>query len=526
MKPRLPFYRNKISQAVLAAVVGIANQSVAQAVELDFGKDSELSGSLNFTLGYATSYRATDANKAALDPANNFANGGSTVNYLSEARFPDAGDRISNVFKVVTEAEMSWRNYGIVGSVSQQYDTEIMDEDSVDFAGNSAGWSDGAKDYAGNKLELLDAYVYGTFDVGSSPLELRAGKQVINWGEGLFFGDGVATQVPLNINNLVTPGSELKEGYIGVESLYGQLGIGDYSSLEAYVQTNWRRTELPPRGTFYGDDFAFRGGDEVDPLLGVALRDPDQEADSAGQWGVAFRTALDNAEIGFYYSRYHETFPFFTANTPGTSATMLAQYWPEEIDMFGASFATTLGSWSFNGEVAYRPNRPLFMSFGSPDVFTNAELTNSEEHDTVTASVHGIWLGGPSVLGMDSQVVLVQVGADYVSGNLTNLAAHNSITDAASVDDLAYGAAVEWTGTWQGIYPGTDLSLDIYLQHDIEGNSHFWGNFAEGRTLGAVSATAAIGTDIEASIGYSWTDQDNSQYDTQDVVNLSVNYKF
>ncbi|GGO79306.1 hypothetical protein GCM10011348_13260 [Marinobacterium nitratireducens] len=527
MKYSIPFNRNKINLAVLAAAVGLFHQAPVQAVELNFGDDSELTGNLDFTLGYATSFRATDADKSALDPANNLLGSYATPNYLSDARVPDAGDRISNVFKVIAEAGLQWRNYGFVGSVSYQYDTEIMDGDSVDFNGDAAPWSDAAEDYAGNNLEVLDAYVYGSFDIGSSPLELRAGKQVINWGEGLFFLDGVATQVPLNINKLVTPGAELKEAYIGVESLYGQLGIGDASSLEAYVQTNWRRTEFPPKGTFYGDDAFFRGGDETDPLLGIALRDPDQEPDDSGQWGLSARTTLGNTELGLYYSRYHETFPFVTANTAGNSAFGLAQFWPEDIDMFGASLATTLGSWSVNGEIAYRPNRPLFQSLGSADAFTNAAMTNAEEHDTVSASAHGIWLGGPSVLGLDSQVVLLQVGADYVGGDLSNLAPNSSITKGSeSVDDLAYGVAFEWTGTWQGVYPGTDLSLDLYLQHDIKGNSHFWGNFAEDRTLGALTATAAIGTDLEASAGYSWVSQDNSHYETQDVVNLSVNYKF
>ncbi len=526
MKSTLPFNRKRLTVAVFAGLASMMCQAPAQAVELNFGDNSEVSGNVNFTLGYATSYRATDATSEALDVNNNLANGYTTVNYLSEARFPDAGDRISNVFKLVTEADLSWRNYGFVGSVIQQYDTEIMDEESVDFNGDAANWTRAAEKYAGNKLDVLDAYVYGSFDVGNNPLDLRVGKQVINWGEGLFFGDGVASQVPLNINNLVTPGSELKEAYIGVESVYGQLGIGSSSSIEAYVQTNWRRAELPPHGTFYGDDLVFRGGTETDPLLGVPLRDADQEAGSTGQWGIAGRTTIGDAEVGLYYSHYHETFPFFTVDTAGISPFALAQFWPEDIDMIGASIATTVGPWSINGELAYRPNRPMFMSLGSLTTLGGTYTHNAEEHDSLSASVHGIWLGGPTVLGIDSQVVIFQVGADYVEGDLSNLAAHNSITDAASVDALAYGAAFEWTGTWQGIYPGTDLSLDLYLQHDINGNSHFWGNFAEGRTLGAITASAAIGTDIEASLGYSWTDQDNSQYDTQDVVNLSVNYKF
>jgi len=509
------------------AILPLMVAANVHAIELDFGEDSELSGNLDMTLGYAASIRATDADAAAVDTANNYANSlTATPNYLSDARVPDAGDLISNVFKGSAELGLDWRNYGFVGSASYQYDTEIMDDDSIDFNGNSAPWSEATKDYAGSSLDLLDAYVYGTFDVGENPLEVRVGKQVINWGEGLFFLDGVSTQVPLNINKLVTPGSELKEAYIGVNSIYAQMGVGDSSSIEAYVQTDWERTEFPPRGTFYGDDAFFRGGSEVDPVFTLPMLDPEQEADSSGQWGISGRTMLgDDTEVGLYYSRYHETFPFLKWTGSGASVFQAAQIWPEDLDMFGVSMATTLGDWSLNGEVALRPDRPLFTLLDPS--FANAAGEGLEKHDTVSATVHGIWLGGPLALGIDSQVALVQFGADYIDGDLSKLAANSSITkEVLNPDDLAYGVAAEWTGTWQAVRPGVDLSLAVFLQYDIDGNSHFWGNFAEDRLLGSTTLTAAIGNEWEASAGYSWVSQDNSHYDTQDVFNMSVNYKF
>lgn len=505
---------NRLKLSLVATALCCVLTTNAQASQLDFGDNSEVSGSVNITLGYATSIRAQDADQDSWATAPNVA---------SDMRVPDAGDVISNVFKVTAELGLDWRNYGFVGTLSYLYDTEIMNQDQADIGlSNGSNWTKAAEDYSGNNLELLDAYVYGTFDIGENPLEVRVGKQVINWGEGLFFLDGISTQVPLNINKLVTPGSELKEAYIGVEGVYLQMGIGESSSIEAYVQGNWRRTEMPPHGTFYGDDAFFRGGQET------GLRDSDVEADSQGQWGISGRTMLgQDSEVGLYYSSYHETSPFVQLTTPGSSSDLgsllgLQQYWPEDLDMFGTSLATTLGSWSINGEIAYRPDRPLFTNF----VFNN-ESRNAEQHDTVSASVHGIWLGGALPLGIDSQVLLVQLGADYVSGDLTNLMANSSITKgAANVDDLAYGVAIEWTGTWQGIIPGSDLSLDIYLQKDLHGNSHFWGNFAEDRLLGGITLTGSIGNAWEVNVGYSWTDQKNSHYDTQDVFNLSANYKF
>ena len=183
-----PVNRSKgqsVPRVLLAAAVCLLVPSQAPAFQLEFSDDSEWSGSLDMTLGYAASIRAQDADAAAIDPANNLLGTGATPNYLSDARVPDSGDLISNVFKVNAELSLDWRNYGLVTSFAYQYDTEIMRQDTVDLAGNSAPWSEGAEDYAGNAFDVLDAYVYGSFDIGENPLEVRAGKQVINWGEGL-----------------------------------------------------------------------------------------------------------------------------------------------------------------------------------------------------------------------------------------------------------------------------------------------------------------------------------------------------
>ena len=108
-----------------------------------------------------------------------------------------------------------------------------------------------------------------------------------------------------------------------------------------------------------------------------------------------------------------------------------------------------------------------------------------EEHDTVTASVHGLWLGGPLVLGIDSQFVAVQLGMDYVDGDRSRLAPQGDITNDpdAMVDATAWGVAAEWDGTWQAVVPNLDITLLLFAQYDFSGNSHNWGNFAEDRLL-------------------------------------------
>jgi hypothetical protein len=74
--------------------------------------------------------------------------------------------------------------------------------------------------------------------------------------------------------------------------------------------------------------------------------------------------------------------------------------------------------------------------------------------------------------------------------------------------------------------PATDISLDLFVQHDIKGNSHFYGNFAEGRTQASATVSALYGNNLEASIGYAMVDHEESDYEDLDTFNLAVNYKF
>jgi hypothetical protein len=219
-----------------------------------------------------------------------------------------------------------------------------------------------------------------------------------------------------------------------------------------------------------------------------------------------------------------------------SSAVCTRQIWPENIDMFGASFATSVGAIALAGEIAYRPDRPLMNLNTGVGAFGAAPgSTSIEEHDTINASINAIWFGGGTLLGVDSQVVLAQFGIDHISGDTSTLTPNylvtrtksdHSVATSKSADSTAYGAAIEWIGTWQAVLPATDISLDLYFQHDIDGVSHFYGNFAQGRTLVAVTVTANVGNELEASLGYAMTDHEESDYSDQDTVYLSANYKF
>ena len=71
---------------------------------------------------------------------------------------------------------------------------------------------------------LLDAYVYGTFDVGDTDLQLRLGRQVVNWGESVFI-QGVNQINPIDVPAARRPGTELKEVLLPVGMAYVNWGF-------------------------------------------------------------------------------------------------------------------------------------------------------------------------------------------------------------------------------------------------------------------------------------------------------------
>ena len=106
---------------------------------------------------------------------------------------------------------------------------------------------------------LLDAYVYGSFAVGDSDLQLRLGNQVINWGESIFI-QGVNQINPIDVPAARRAGAELKEILLPVWAVYANWGF-DFGSLEAFYQLKWNNTSVDACGTYFTATSTLIGAD-------------------------------------------------------------------------------------------------------------------------------------------------------------------------------------------------------------------------------------------------------------------------
>lgn len=323
-----------------------------------------------------------------------------------------------------------------------------------DYANNGLGdgFTEDTKDYAGRRFRLLDAYVWTDVDLFGRTLGLRAGRQMITWGESLFVQNGVNTANYIDLAVLRLPGAELKEALLPLGSLSFSYGLTDNLSMEGFYQFEWSNTEDAPAGSFYSihDAFPGEGGENVivDGRLVAAAngvpaiadgfaqytintyglsgpngyqyeqtqvtvdRLADEEPDDGGQFGLAFRyfaDQLNGTEFGLYYSRLHARLPVVGARVDqigtGTLASRIdsARYfmvYPEDIDMIGASFNTMIGQVSLAGELAYRPEQPIINEVG----------------DNLIQSLAGVAASGaPVISDLTDHCVRTEVGGDCLA---------------------------------------------------------------------------------------------------------------
>ena len=157
----------------------------------------------------------------------------------------DKGDIFSTPLRLTTEVEAMNGPWTVFGRLNIWHDVTANDEDAYKRGGEL---TKNGEDNAGGDIELLDAYVAYDGDIGDMPFTLRAGRQVINWGEATFIPGGNSAFNPIDVAALRRPGAEIKEALLPVEALYGSIALTQDITVEAYVG-GWDSYRLEAGGT-------------------------------------------------------------------------------------------------------------------------------------------------------------------------------------------------------------------------------------------------------------------------------------
>lgn len=399
----------KMTAATMTAMVALWSGG-ANAVPFELGDGWEVNWDTTISVGtsWRTAnrdsklYKAADGARIGLtDGTAGSSSDGGNLNY-------DKGDTISRIFKVISDVEVKKDSFGALVRVKAWYD-QALNHGDVAYGNQANGYTANTSlsDSGFEKLqrfdgvELLDAYVYDTFDMEGMPLQIRLGRQVINWGESLFF-QGVNQINPLDVPALRRPGSELKEGLLPVWAVNANIGLGGGVSLEGFYQLAWEPTTVDGCGTYWStvdinvgsspgfcnkvvlgslsSANAITAGSYLPLVKG-------RDARNGGQGGVALRMPVDaiDTEFGLYAMNVHSRTPIVSGRlgdwglTPAalrsTVSPIIAHqkalarlgvksaeaFWeyPEDMQVYGLSATTNLAGWSVGSEFSFTPNLPV-----------------------------------------------------------------------------------------------------------------------------------------------------------------------
>lgn len=483
--------------ARLAALLGLqcGLLGAAQAVQFDTGVP-DLKLRWDNTVKYSAGYRLRDAAPVLTADVN-----------LDDGNRNFDKDVVSNRFDLLSEMDVSYRQFGARVSAAGWYDSVYNrrnDNDSPSTA-NSASvdpdeFTDATRKLHGRRGELLDAFVFGKFDLGSSPLTLRLGRHTVVYGESLFFGsNGIANaQGPVDIVKLVTvPGSQFKEILRPVNQLSGVLQLNPQVTLGAYYQLRWERSLIPGAGSYLSAaDFVGDGAERFivgAPLVpgggAAAFWNAQQlKGDDSGQGGVQLRwtPAGSEWEFGFYAARYHDKTPYLYL-VPGAGfdavrgqVGTLHEVYHEGIRTYGASATTSVGQLNLAFEGSIRDNASLVSD---PQVVSLADSDNDRSPAYAVGKTAHLQASAIYVLTKtalwDAGVFLGEVAWNRRLSIDKNPAAldPNTTRDAAALRLI-------FEPSYFQVVPGLNLSVPIGLGWNFMGRSSSIFNWNGGSSKG------------------------------------------
>jgi hypothetical protein len=596
-----PIINNSLRAAILLALT----VPTAQAADFYFGEDNDILLAINSQLSIGSSWRMTDRNPRFYS-ANNTVGGVQGTGFSSTTDDDTLNfgkhDAFSTIIKGNNDFQLEKDDFGVFVRVKYWYDMELKDGDRPHGNGPNGyvagtplsddGFTDTAK-FSG--IQLLDAYVYGSFDIANMPLDVRLGRQVVSWGESTFIQGGINSINPLDVSALRRPGAMLKEGLLPVGMLYTNIGVTENLSIEAFYQYEWEKTQIDGCGTFFASvDYAADGcnfitaaeSDATAVAGGIySKRVDDIEPDDGGQYGIAARyysEALNDTEFGFYFMNIHARLPIaivyrseFTdygpnENTPPVdlvditgpfipwaatadpaTAGLLNAYgitdlskdnidshnanytveFPEDLKIYGLSFATNVSGVALSGEISYKPDTPTQINGNHAvgaalsenpllpftarlqadgvkgddyvrawDEFdvTQLQVTAIQFFDQVLGASRVTFIGEVGLTLTDGVEDMAaqgyQYGRDTIYGAPTFIPGEGGFyTDSA----WGYRARVEFQ--YNDLFAGIALKPVVSWYHDVDGYS---AQFNEGSTVAAASLEALYQQKYSLTLSY------------------------
>jgi hypothetical protein len=563
-----------------------------------FGRGFEyrdLEGIFDVTISHGMTFRMEDRDPRIVAAAN----GGSSRNAnVDDGNLNFDTGLVSNMVRIDGQLALLAGGFGLFARGGAFYDFEIEDNDT-----QRTPLTRDARDRVGQDADLRELYLSFRQSPGGTPINVRVGQQVLNWGETNFIRDGIDIINPFDFVAALQPATRPQDVLVPQGMIWSAANITPLLSVEGYYQYDWEALVLPPIGTYYSvNDLAGAGGTSAFTYGAGAVSDlgtnldsrfdlpagtlgfdpifmklPARGVDNAsndGQYGVKIQGIFPNrnaTKLAFHYVRYHSRLPLFSAVTADAEAVAatspaavaaraaplvpiylqqglspdeaqsaalaaaedltLSGYenqagllvsFPEDIDMYGASFSTsTMRTGSlFAGDVSHHRDVPMQVSLGtltqavlSPVLFDPtigdtalgefgpSEVVSGIERLNKTQTTLELTQLAGSRLGADQVLASVNVGWVHIHGFPDGDEA--PLQAPLPTDQDSWGYRLTLLMRYSGVFGGIGLEPRVVFAHDVNGTTPApYGTFIEDRKLFSVGVTANWINRLTADIEY------------------------
>ncbi len=531
-----------LSTAVAAGVIPAHSAELLQSDGWEVRWDNTLRYTAAFRLSHYDEALAADPN--ADDGDRNFAPG-----------------LISNRFDLLSELDLSNGPFGIEASGALWYDTVYHQANSNDspttfnpYTVPHNHFTHATEILHGQDADLLNAFAYGSFDLGDMPVSFRIGRHTLLWGESLFFANnGIAAgQAPIDaIKAASEPEAEAKEVYLPVAQASLTIQPRPDLSFAFYNQFEWRRDRLPGSGSYFSDaDFLDAGGERIIVAPGQYLyRGRDYTPSASGQFGASMHVTLDDVDYGLYALQFHAKDPqiltFFFPAGPDS----VGLYWltfPSYVQSYGASFSTYVGDSSVAGEVSLRRNMPLVSQtlfslpggggggYGGGPAYAalhtpgdNTPEPNVNVLDYAAGDTLQVQLSSVSTLSPSSFWQGADLSAELAANDRLNVTRSPNLL-ATGRNSFAAAFRAVFEPHYYQVLPQVDLSVPIGLGYDLIGRSSVDSSTNDGAGDLELGVSATYRTVWEGSLNFThyFGPADRQPFGDRDFISISIQRTF
>ena len=546
--PGLGVRRLRLGSLATAVALAATQASAGETIEFDDGTTLDWSVTTSYGIGMRLGKPSDRLMGVNADDANRNFNQGSLTTH-----------RIGALGEMILRKD----NYGAVVRASTFYDDvyhQGNDNDSpatVNKGGDNDQFTSRTRYYSGGRTRLLDAYVFGgwRFD-NDTMLDVKAGRHIESWGESLYYPGVNGVQNPSDAVKAAQPGVEVKEVLLPVGQVSASFRLNPQITFGAYVQYEWKGTELPPVGSYLsssdvigpGREFIYSGTNKI------AYRGTDEPRDS-GQWGVQVRfRPVPAIEMSLFHVNYHDKNP----------ATALVGYNPvpvggglyafaangykvkyfEDIKLTGISASTKLGEVQVGAEWSYRDGAPVMVNTGLGPVPTRGK---GQQMQLSAMRVLGDrpWASQTTLTG---EIIHVRVDSVDGASAAPNLQGVNLLPSLSGMvgesDDYTYKTTSAWRSrdasaytlgasfSYPGVFQGWDLEVPVRFSNVFSGSTPMSGSISgvQGDRRLSVGTTFKYLGNLEVGLNYTGylgsPDPIKRPFADRDYATFSMKYSF